>query len=112
MTLELYCTPAKAALKVCDLIPAALARGLTAAGIDLSLADQRTLNGLAPDTPEVKSVLSALGPEQSAKVSQILLDAFASGLSAAYWCALIPAAVGLVLMFALEETKLEAPKSA
>ncbi|MEM8958444.1 MAG: MFS transporter [Pseudomonadota bacterium] len=91
---------------------ATLARELTAAGIALSADEQRTLNGLDPDTPEVKSLLSGLSPEESAKVGQILVDAFASGLSAAYWCALIPAAIGLVLMFALDEKKLEAPKAA
>lgn len=90
---------------------ATLARELTAAGISLSLADQRTLTGTNPDSPEAKSVLSALSPEQSDKVSQILMDAFAAGLSSAFWCALIPAAIGLVLMFALDEAKLEAPKS-
>ncbi|MEM1360558.1 MAG: MFS transporter [Pseudomonadota bacterium] len=85
---------------------ARLAKELTAAGINLSAADQRVINGSDPQTPEVEKILSTLGSEQSSQVATILTDAFAHGLKTSFWVAVVPLAIGLILIATLDESKL------
>ncbi|MEM8732134.1 MAG: MFS transporter, partial [Pseudomonadota bacterium] len=84
----------------------ALEAGLSAAGITLSAADQKVLIGNDPDNKAAQEIFAKLSAEQVDAARTLLIDAFASGLSNAYWVAVVAAFFGLVAMLMLDEDKL------
>ncbi|MEM8630012.1 MAG: MFS transporter [Pseudomonadota bacterium] len=84
-----------------------LGEGLKTAGIDLSEADRRAINGQAPDAEVVSGVVSKLASGQGDKLREVLTDSFAAGVSVSFWVAVIPAVIGLLAMLALDSEKLQ-----
>ena len=85
-----------------------LTRGLARAGIAMSAADVRVLNGAAPHGDAARAVLASYSPETSEKIRTTVIDAFASGMSRAYWLALGLAIVGIAVVLAIDWKKLQA----
>ncbi len=87
-----------------------LASGLAQAGIKMSAADQIVLSGGSVDTSAARSVLSNFSAADSEKVSVVLSEAFTQGMSHAYWPAVVSAAVGILVVLAIDEQKLQTVK--
>ena len=85
---------------------ASLKSGLEKFGISMSAADQATINTGAADSEAARSILARYGSEDAEKIRTLLIDAFAGGMSRAYWIALISVAIGLLVIWAIDESKL------
>ncbi len=86
-----------------------LAAGLVRAGIKMSAADQSVLSGGSVNTEAARSVLSNFSAADSEKVGVLLSEAFTHGMSLAYWPAVISAAIGIMVVLAIDEQKLQTP---
>ena len=87
-----------------------LAAGLARAGIKMSAADQSVLSGGSVNTDAARSVLSNFSAADSEKVRIVLSEAFTHGMSLAYWPAVISAAIGILVVLAIDEEKLQTVK--
>lgn len=85
---------------------ASLKEGLAQAGITMSSAEQSALTGAAPDADAVRQVIANHSAQTAETVQTLLIDAFASGMSRAYWLTLILAVIGLLVVIAIDEKKL------
>ena len=83
-----------------------LKSGLEKLGISMSAADQATINTGAANSEAARSILARFGNEDAEKIRTLLVDAFADGMSSAYWIALISVAIGLLVIWAIDESKL------
>ncbi|MEX3011692.1 MFS transporter [Hoeflea sp. TYP-13] len=78
------------------------------AGISLSDADLGVLNAGSAGADAAKSVLARYSAEDADKIRTILTEAFAGGMSLAYWPVLLSTVIGLFVILAIDETKLHA----
>lgn len=83
-----------------------LKQGLTDAGIAMPPADQAVLNAAAPGADAVGNVLANYSTENAATIQSLLVRGFTTGMSDAYWLALVAAIIGLVAVIAIDEKKL------
>ncbi len=90
---------------------ASLRQGLARAGIDMSSADQAVINASSPDGAAARAVLGDFDPETVERIRAVLNDAFATGLSSAYWIAVATALTGVLAVLALDERKLTSEDS-
>ena len=79
---------------------------LAAAGIDMSEADQRAINGGTLTTRPAKAVLQKLGSGEAEKVKAAIATAFDTGMNMAFVFAMIAVAFGIILALMLDEKKL------
>ena len=84
-----------------------LQSGLAQAGVKLSDSDQTVLSGGSIHTDAARSVLTQLGGADAEKVRVILSEAFTHGMSHAYWPAAVCAAIGIAVVLAIDEEKLQ-----
>lgn len=85
---------------------ASLRDRLSAAGINLSNADQRAINGGTLDTASARAVMQKLGAGEVAKVKDALAAAFDTGMSTAFVFSTLSVSIGIVLALMLDEKKL------
>ncbi len=85
---------------------ASLKNGLSQAGITMSLAEQKALNGAAPEADAVSRVLANHSAQTAETVHTLLIEAFANGMSRAYWLTFVLAVIGLFVVIAIDEEKL------
>ncbi len=83
-----------------------LQQGAKNIGITLSESELTTLNAGTVDSPSVRAVLSKLDTDQADRLRTLITDAFAHGVSQAYWLALAAAVIGLIVIWAIDESKL------
>ncbi|NVO56266.1 MFS transporter [Rhodobacteraceae bacterium B1Z28] len=88
-----------------------LGHRLAAAGIDMSKADQKVLNGGTLDTTSARMVMKKLSPDEIEKVKDAIASAFDSGMSMAFVFSTISVSVGVVLALMLDEDKLHKVES-
>jgi len=86
---------------------ARLGQGLTQANITMSAADQATLNGSAVNASAAQSILANYSTQQAETIRTVWNDAFTSGMSQAYWLALAAAVIGIGVVLAIDEKKLQ-----
>lgn len=79
---------------------------LAAAGINMSAADQKAINGGTLNTDSAKAVLEKLNPGEAEKVQAAIAAAFDTGMNMAFVFATISVAAGIVLALLLDEKKL------
>lgn len=79
---------------------------LASSGIDLSDAEQRTINGGTLNTESARAILAKLTPAELEHVKQAISSAFDSGMSMAFVFSTISVSVGIVLALMLDEDKL------
>ncbi|WP_299949042.1 MFS transporter [uncultured Ruegeria sp.] len=79
---------------------------LTAAGINLSEADLKVINGGTLTTESAKAVLQKLNSGETEKVKAAIAAAFDTGMNMAFVFATISVAAGIVLALMLDEKKL------
>ncbi|WP_299665269.1 MFS transporter [uncultured Ruegeria sp.] len=79
---------------------------LTAAGINMSEADQKVINGGTLTTESAKAVLQKLNSGETEKVSAAIAAAFDTGMNMAFVFATISVAAGIILALMLDEKKL------
>ncbi len=79
---------------------------LAAAGINMSEADQKAINGGTLDTDSAKAVLEKLNSGEVEKVQAAIAAAFDTGMNMAFVFATISVAAGIVLALMLDEKKL------
>ncbi|MEM0915480.1 MAG: MFS transporter [Planctomycetota bacterium] len=84
-----------------------LQASLSKLGIDISSADQATLNGGSPQSESSKAILSKFSPDQAGQITDAMEQAFTHGFHLAYLAPLAFAVVGLVLVLCLTSKKLE-----
>ena len=72
----------------------------------MSAVDQVAINTGAANTPAARSILERYGTDDADGIRTVLTEAFAHGVSQAYWIALISAVVGLLVIMAIDESKL------
>ncbi|WP_419908082.1 MFS transporter [Hoeflea sp.] len=78
------------------------------AGISLSASDISLLNSSAADPEALKSMLSRFSAQETDKINSIATDAFAAGMSLAYWPVFVSTVIGLFVIAAIDEKKLHA----
>ncbi|MDA7963525.1 MFS transporter [Ruegeria sp.] len=83
-----------------------LRKQLEAAGISMSEADQKVLNGGTLATDSAQAILRHLNPAEVEKVKAAISTAFDSGMNMAFAFATLSVAVGIVLALMLDEQKL------
>ena len=83
-----------------------LKTGLAAAGIDMSDADQKAINGGTLTTESAKTVMQKLGSGEIEKVKSAITAAFDTGMNMAFVFATFSVAVGIILALILDEKKL------
>ncbi len=88
-----------------------LADGLAKADIAISPTDQAALNAASPTSDAVRQILASHSTETVHTIQTVVVDAFANGLSHAYWLALATALLGIVAAIAIDERKLKAQAS-
>lgn len=88
-----------------------LRKSLAAAGIKMSDADQRVLNGGTLDTDSARAVLSRLASGESDTVRAAVNTAFDSGMNMAFVFATISVSIGVLLAILLDEKKLHKVES-
>ena len=84
-----------------------LTNGLARSGITMSAANVRVLNAAAPHGEAARGVLAGYDPATIEKIRATVIDAFAAGMSRAYWLALVSAMIGIVVVLAIHAKKLE-----
>lgn len=88
-----------------------LREGLSAAGITLSDADLKAINGGSLTTKSAQAVMQKLQPAELDKVKDALIAAFDSGMSMAFVFSTVSVSVGVVLAMLLDEKKLHKVES-
>ncbi|WP_171136659.1 MULTISPECIES: MFS transporter [unclassified Ruegeria] len=83
-----------------------LGKQLKAFGIDLSLADQKAINGGTLTTDTAKAIMQKLSSTEAEKVQTAIANAFDSGMNMAFVFATVSVSFGLVLALLLDEKKL------
>ncbi|WP_171101960.1 MFS transporter [Ruegeria sp. HKCCD7255] len=83
-----------------------LGKQLKADGIDLSLADQKAINGGTLTTDTAKAIMQKLSSTEAEKVQTAIANAFDSGMNMAFVFATVSVSFGLVLALLLDEKKL------
>jgi len=83
-----------------------LRQGLSEAGISMSEADQKVINGGSLTTDSARAVISKLGSGEAEKVKSAIAVAFDSGMNMAFVFATVSVSVGIVLARMLDENKL------
>ncbi|MDX1741970.1 MAG: MFS transporter [Ruegeria sp.] len=83
-----------------------LGEQLTAAGIDMSDADQRAINGGTLTTATAREVMQKLTGPEIEKVKDAIATAFDTGMNMAFIFATLSVSVGIVLAILLDEDKL------
>ncbi|MCA0928154.1 MFS transporter [Ruegeria profundi] len=83
-----------------------LGEQLTAAGIDMSDADQRAINGGTLTTATAHEVMQKLTGPEVEKVKDAIASAFDTGMNMAFIFATLSVSVGIVLAMLLDEDKL------
>jgi MFS family permease len=79
---------------------------LAAAGIDLTDAEQRAINGGTLSTDSAQAVMAKLNADQVEAVKSALTTAFDSGMSMAFIFSTISVSLGILLALMLDEAKL------
>ncbi|MGI9370570.1 MAG: MFS transporter [Ruegeria sp.] len=79
---------------------------LTASNVDLSLADQKALNGGTLATKSAHAILDRVSSADAEVIRSAIKSAFDSGMDMAFLFATLSAMVGLVLALMLDEAKL------
>ena len=79
---------------------------LTALNVDLSLADQKALNGGTLATKSAHVILDRVSSADAEVIRSAIKSAFDSGMDMAFLFATLSAMVGLVLALMLDEAKL------
>ena len=77
------------------------------AGITMSAADQLALNAAAAHAGAAKEILGKFSAADSEKIVAAMTDAFATGLHGAYLLALASLFVGILVIFCIDESKLQ-----
>ncbi|WP_367647207.1 MFS transporter [Ruegeria arenilitoris] len=88
-----------------------LGERLTAAGIDMSDADQRAINGGTLTTLSAKAVMEKLSSTEADAVKSAIAAAFDTGMNMAFIFATISVSVGVLLAIMLDEEKLHKVES-
>ncbi len=83
-----------------------LGRQLKFDGIDLSAADQKTINGSSLTSDSARAVMQKLGSGDAEKVKSAIQSAFDSGMNMAFIFAMLSVSVGILLAVMLDEKKL------
>ena len=83
-----------------------LRKQLEAAGISMSEADQKVLNGGTLATDSAQAILRHLNPAEAEKVKAAISTAFDAGMNMAFALATLSVAAGIVLALMLDEQKL------
>ncbi|MGV6803609.1 MAG: MFS transporter [Ruegeria sp.] len=83
-----------------------LRQQLATAGVDLSSADQKAINGGTLTTKTAAAVMQKLGSAEADKVKTALATAFDSGMNMAFVFSTISVSIGIVLALMLDEKKL------
>ncbi|MEM6464493.1 MAG: MFS transporter [Pseudomonadota bacterium] len=81
---------------------------LREAGISISRSDIGIINSTTPTSDNARSILARFSTEQVEKIQSALTEGFALGLSVAYWPVLFSTVVGLLVIYAIDESKLHA----
>lgn len=81
---------------------------LREAGISLSASDLNVLNSGAANSEQVKAIMASHGTQEADRISSAVTESFAAGMSTAYWPVLLSTVVGLVVIYAIDESKLHA----
>lgn len=84
----------------------ALGQSLAQAGIKMLPADLRVINGGARDSQVTSKILSDFSEKEVAHIHGAITDSFVHGLSLAYIVALVCAAIGILVVLAIDEKKL------
>ena len=79
---------------------------LASAGITMSEADQKAINGGTLTTDSAKTVLQKLGPGEAEKVKSAIAASFDTGMNMAFVLATVSVAFGIILALMLDEKKL------
>ena len=79
---------------------------LSEAGIKMSEADQKTINGGTLDTASAQVVMQKLSSAEAEKVKTAIAAAFDTGMNMAFVFAAFSVAFGIVLALMLDEKKL------
>jgi hypothetical protein len=80
--------------------------GLKASGISMPVADQNALNAASAHGNAARDVLAGYGSEAAQKILAAQSDAFIAGMHSAYALALAFAVVGVLVVLAIDVTKL------
>lgn len=83
-----------------------LQKSASDAGMTLTSSDISVLNAGTMNSPAVQELLSRLGAADADKLRTLVPDAFAVGMSNAYWLPFIAALIGLLVIMAIDESKL------
>lgn len=84
---------------------------LASAGVDMSAADQRALNGGTLTTQTAEAVMHKLSTGDAEKVKTALATAFDSGMNMAFVFSTLSVSIGIVLALMLDEKKLHKVES-
>ncbi len=79
---------------------------LAAAGVNLSDADQKAINGGTLETASAKAVISKLDHSDVEKVTEAITAAFSTGMSMAFIFSTVSVSMGIILALMLDEDKL------
>jgi hypothetical protein len=81
-------------------------QGLGRAGISMAPADVAMLNGSEPGGAKTQAVLGEFDATATETIHDLLREAFAMGMSYAFWLALGSAFLGLLAVYAVNEARL------
>ena len=84
---------------------------LSAAGISMSEADQRAINGGTLSTASAQDVLNKLSTTEAEQVRNAINAAFDSGMNMAFIFATVSVSIGVLLALMLDENKLHKVES-
>ena len=85
---------------------ASLRTSLSDAGVNMSDADQKIINGGTLTTKSAQAVMQKLDPGEAEKVNTAIATAFDAGMNMAFVFATISVSAGIVLARLLDEKKL------
>lgn len=83
---------------------------LAKAGVTMSPTDMNQLTGAAHGSETVTKILANYDQTSADKIRQAMSDSFTSGLTDAYWMAFAWAALGVLVVLAINESKLKKVK--
>ncbi|MBO9447055.1 MFS transporter [Ruegeria sp. R14_0] len=88
-----------------------LGKQLAADGINLSAADQKSINGGTLTTDTARAVMEKLSSDEAEKVKSAIASAFDTGMNMAFVFAAISVSMGVLLALMLDEEKLHKVES-
>ena len=88
-----------------------LGKQLAADGINLSAADQKSINGGTLTTDAARAVMEKLSSDEAEKVKTAIASAFDTGMNMAFVFAAISVSMGVLLALMLDEEKLHKVES-